>query len=551
MTFNIFNKKNLLALLFAIFIALLPTLGFPVDIVSGKISKVRLYTDRAEVTRFIQRKIPAGKYQFSVGPLPDSVRSDSVRVSLVGSSLARLVNVKTKRDYGEDFLSDEIIKQEKIVQSIKKEFRAAQDLLKTLDLQLEFIDLLVDSESEKGKPYSIIGDDNQTGPKDWDRALNFISTRGSQFREERRKAEDNRSKIEKQLQAAEKELRDLQSGIKKTSHRVILDWKSPSESISDVEITYQVTNTRWKPVYQLSADTEKKNLTILYQGEIVQRTGENWENVDMELSTGRPSLGGAPPNLSPWVVDFLPPPKPRNLQRKGLRAPMAMDSMAEMKSAPLMAMAGGAVVTETGTSLIYKLSDKQTISSGVKDHRSTIMEKKFPIDLNYISIPKRSAFVYLNSKTINKSPFHFLQGRGWIYLNKSFVGKVWMNQTAPGQEIKLGLGADENIKVERKLIRKEGGEEGLFDKKDRLRYIYEIQLENFKKSEILLTLKDQLPLSYHENIEVKTNNISPTPQKVDEKNIITWEIDLKPNEKKTVRIDYQVEYPTGKPIKGL
>jgi hypothetical protein len=77
------------------------------------------------------------------------------------------------------------------------------------------------------------------------------------------------------------------------------------------------------------------------------------------------------------------------------------------------------------------------------------------------------------------------------------------------------------------------------------------RLVNVKKSEILLTLKDQLPLSYQENIEVKTNDISPTPKKVDEKNIITWEINLKPNEKKTLRIDYQVEYPAGKSIKGL
>ncbi len=550
MSTNLFIRKNLFVLACATFVSLLPTFGFSADVVPGKISKVRLYTDRAEVTRFVQRKISAGKSQFSVGPLPDSVRPNSVRVSLIGNSPSRLVNVKTSRDYGGNFLSAEITKQEKIVQLIEKELRTTQDLLKTLDLQLDFISLLVNSESEKGKSYSNRIGNDQTGPKDWDQTLSFVSTKGTQLHQERRKAEDGLTQIGKQLKAAKKKLQDLQSGIKKTSHRVILDWKSPSESISDIEITYQVSNTRWKPVYQLSADTEKKSLTVLYQGEIIQRTGEDWKNVKMELSTGRPSLGGAPPNLSPWVVDFLPPPpQTRKLQRKMLNAPMAMDSMAAMESIPMMS--ASAAVTETGTSLIYTLLDKQTIPSGVSDHRSTIVEKKFPIDLNYISIPKRSAFVYLNSKTINKSPFHFLQGRGWIYLNKSFVGTVWMNQTAPKQELKLGLGADEGIKVERKLIRKEGGEEGLFDKKDRLRYIYEIQLENFKKSEILLTLKDQLPLSYHENIEVKTNDISPTPKKVDEKNIITWEINLKPNEKKTVRIDYQVEYPAGKAIKGL
>lgn len=263
MNSNLYIRKNLYALACATYISFFPAFGFSADVVPGKISKVRLYTDRAEVTRSVQRKIPAGQSQFSIGPLPDSVRPNSVRVSLVGNSSARLVNVKTSRDYGGNFLSDEITKQEKIVQSIEKELRAAQDLLKTLDLQLKFINLLVDSESKKGKPNSNKVDSNQTGPEDWDRTLSFVSTRGTQLHEKRRKAEDKFSEIEKQLKAAKKKLQDLQSGIKKTAHRVILDWKNPSETISNIEITYQVSNTRWKPVYQLSADTEKKSLTVL------------------------------------------------------------------------------------------------------------------------------------------------------------------------------------------------------------------------------------------------------------------------------------------------
>src|SRR5665647_1391083 len=38
-----------------------------------------------------------------------------------------------------------------------------------------------------------------------------------------------------------------------------------------------------------------------------QQTGEDWRNVDLTLSTARPSVGGAPPELSPWWVSFYRP----------------------------------------------------------------------------------------------------------------------------------------------------------------------------------------------------------------------------------------------------
>jgi|TARA_B110000438_G_C15753256_1_gene623971 hypothetical protein len=135
MVFKHLFKKSILALVLFSYNALVPSLSYCYDIIQGKISKVRLYTDRAEITRSIQQNIPAGKSSFSEGPMPNSIRPASVRVSLIGNSSARIINVKTTKDFGGDFLSEDIVKQEEVVNLIQKELDTAQGLLKIINIQ--------------------------------------------------------------------------------------------------------------------------------------------------------------------------------------------------------------------------------------------------------------------------------------------------------------------------------------------------------------------------------------------------------------------------------
>ena len=68
---------------------------------------------------------------------------------------------------------------------------------------------------------------------------------------------------------------------------------------------------------------------------------------------------------------------------------------------------------------------------------------------------------------------------------------------------------------------------------------------------VKLTLKDQLPLHYHEDIKKNIKRIEPQPGKTDKQSFLTWNLTLSPAEKKTIILDFQIEYPNGKVITGL
>jgi uncharacterized protein (TIGR02231 family) len=85
----------------------------------------------------------------------------------------------------------------------------------------------------------------------------------------------------------------------------------------------------------------------------------------------------------------------------------------------------------------------------------------------------------------------------------------------------------------------------------RLRYGYEITLENRLSTEARVTLHDQIPVSRHEDVKVKLESAEPTPAEQTELNLLDWELTLAPGERQVVRFDFTVEHPRSMSLLGL
>ena len=54
-------------------------------------------------------------------------------------------------------------------------------------------------------------------------------------------------------------------------------------------------------------------LALTWYGMVTQATGEDWPACELTLSTARPGVAGAVPELEPWWVDVRPPAPPMPL----------------------------------------------------------------------------------------------------------------------------------------------------------------------------------------------------------------------------------------------
>ena len=76
---------------------------------------------------------------------------------------------------------------------------------------------------------------------------------------------------------------------------------------AEIELTYHVRLASWRPLYDLVLDGEK--LKVSYLAEITQRTGEDWPEVTLVLSTTRQGQRQTLPELSPWYIGRPQPPR--------------------------------------------------------------------------------------------------------------------------------------------------------------------------------------------------------------------------------------------------
>jgi uncharacterized protein (TIGR02231 family) len=69
-----------------------------------------------------------------------------------------------------------------------------------------------------------------------------------------------------------------------------------------LEFSYQLGDAWWWPVYDARLNTESGKIDLVQLAQVQQRTGEDWSNVKLTLSTARPSAGAALPDLQTWFL---------------------------------------------------------------------------------------------------------------------------------------------------------------------------------------------------------------------------------------------------------
>ena len=69
-----------------------------------------------------------------------------------------------------------------------------------------------------------------------------------------------------------------------------------------VRLNYLVNAAGWRPQYKLRAGGEGEPVRVEYLAAVNQRTGEDWSDVALALSTARPLLNAAPPELNALAV---------------------------------------------------------------------------------------------------------------------------------------------------------------------------------------------------------------------------------------------------------
>jgi uncharacterized protein (TIGR02231 family) len=336
---------------------------------------------------------------------------------------------------------------------------------------------------------------------------------------------------------------------------------------------------------QMTDEQGEGEVELTYVGVVQQSTGEGWESVGLSLSTARPSLAAVLPELKPWYLNVYTPPtptpmyaptapamraaKPRIASTSGIAGDQQSGAMPAMavtdgprfdgeqeveveERAPTPADVATATVEQTGTALIFRVGRSVDIPSDNSPHKTTIARDSLPCSFDYVSAPVIDEQVHLRATIMNNTERVLLSGDASIFLSGEYVGTTKVKTTAPAETFKIFLGIDDGITVKRELIERSVEKGGaLQGNLRRITYAYRITVHNYAAAPRQVVIRDHLPVSQHERIKIKVQNMQPKPAERTKLELITWQFTLAADGEQEIEYRFVVEHPQDVKVIGL
>jgi uncharacterized protein (TIGR02231 family) len=535
---------------------------------TGHISAVTIYSDRAQVTRQATLQLDAGEHTLCFTRLPESLDADSIQVNGTGGGV--LHDIKCTRQYYTHTPHVQVDSLRKELEGFEAKQREIQDHLTRVNKERQFIENIAATLTHSGDEPN----NYRLEPERWIKMVEFYRERLTALDSEQRDLETRYRQFDNEVQRIQQQINDLNHGdARDQDYQVALSVSNAAAAEMTITLQYMVYGPHWYPVYDLRVDSAAKQLSINYMAMVQQSTGENWDDIELQLSTAQAHIGGEQPQLTPWrVSEWTPPPvaamrpKTQRLRSKEDSEERSMKQMHESvgavdeyplavsAAAPIMSIPTASVVTNA-TAVVFVIPGNKTIHSDNEPHRVTVFMDRFPGYFRYVTVPKLTAQAYLKAKVKNTSRYPLLPGETQIFMDNQFVAKGQLAFIAPGEEFWTSLGVDAAMKVEYQLLRRLQKQTGLVNKSMRYEYEYRTTLTNNKASAEDIVIWDQVPISSHEKIQVQllepNYRADSDELKKNEFNYLEWYYQLKPGEKRVIAFSFVVEHPVGMTVEGL
>jgi uncharacterized protein (TIGR02231 family) len=398
--------------------------------------------------------------------------------------------------------------------------------------------------------------------------LEYLRLRLNNINDEFIKNKRDQAKLQKQYNRMQLTVNELKQGSinageqQAVTHRIKIIASTDVMVNGSVSVNYITYNANWIPFYDVRVNDVKGGIQLALKGKIKQYTGIDWKDCPITLSTNNPLQNNSLPMLSAQYLNFYnyyPKKKANRAITTGEAAPTAAQELAYDKYAALkeekddeMNAYDASSYTEQTEFLSvheYNLKLNYTVPSDGKDHVVSITNKDVPSTFSHIAVPKLDKDAFLMANLTGFEELNLLPAEGNIYFNGTYIGKNYINPAETEDTLKISLGRDKNIVINRKKIKNDTKTKFIGDEIEKT-VSFEIEIRNTGSFTSSLTLEDQIPVSQTNEIKVEIIDIDKAT--LDEASgKLTWKMDLKPKDSKKISFKYKIRYPKSKPIYGV
>jgi hypothetical protein len=364
------------------------------------------------------------------------------------------------------------------------------------------------------------------------------------------RVDGERDEHSEQLRAAQARLAVLATRIQETEHALHLSEQQPAELLAHIELTVRSTAegparlrlshlvpcALWRPAYRAVLDGD--TLALETDAMVWQRTGEDWSDVRLALSTARSALATEPPRLT---EDRLTLTDRSPAERRTVEVELREEEIQDLGPAPVLGLPG---VDDGGETRVLHSPAPVSVPADGRAHRVPLSCATTTASTEYACSPELSPLVTQVVRFDNPSGHALLAGPVDLVRGSGFSGRGTLEFTAPGGPVELAFGSHDDYRVVRET--EESRETATMTQRTTVTRTVRLHLSRFSapgaEGEQLVVLRERIPVSEVSAVETRLRKeaCSPLPDTLDDEGIAHWSILLPPGGRRTVTLVYDV-----------
>lgn len=514
---------------------------------TAKVKGATVYFNSAEISQSTSAVLPKGTSEIVIKNVADYLNENTVQIG--APSTVTVLSVQFTNNYISEYEIDEN------APAIKK----VRDSINLVEKEMLRINNAKDSEAKTiellDKNHQVNGINSGLSVAELMKMVDYYKTKRTEVSNAYDALEEKVQQLNIVLSRLKNKLEiNTQKEEKTSKGKLVLQIMNEVAGNVDFSINYLTANANWKPFYDLRANSISEPIEMMYKAQVVQNTGIDWKQVKLTLSSGNPNQNNQAPILSSWFLrygyeqdyGYLNDVEVVANKLQGRVSGVQSDTYDLKKE---KSISNYTTIQENQLNISFDIDIPYDILSNGKAHSVALKEINLPATYKYYAAPRVEKEAFLLAEISDYSKYNLLQGEANIIFEGMYVGKTFINPNQTSDTLNLSMGRDKKISIKREKVVDKSGTKFLSSKKEQT-FTFDITVRNNKKETVQLLLKDQYPLSSDKEIEIELKE-SDGAKINTETGILTWDLNLKPNETKKIRISYKVRYPKDKIIDNL
>jgi uncharacterized protein (TIGR02231 family) len=290
------------------------------------------------------------------------------------------------------------------------------------------------------------------------------------------------------------------------------------------KIQYVCGGIGWSPAYEVTVNNPaSENIEIKYLARTMSQTGEDWENIVINLSSSFPldMPTSLPKPNQPWLIT-------KYTTSVENHATLQFDEK-ENEALQQIDKLEGVEYEDINIPSFLKLrtlSSKYSIKSNSTVFTFPIQTIKLPANFHYYGYPGIDPEVYLVAEVTGWDTLSFVDGIANISYNGNEIGKSVLKFSETKDTLVIPIGKDNNVYMKRfEIPDKNYFKMATIGKKQRITIAYQFELKNNNPFTIHFELVDQVPISQTKSAEVELTQTSGGVIN-NETSEISWNLEL-------------------------